>query len=94
MIWAPSTFSALPPKLQTRVKSVCQRLLTVGKASIRGVLERGECFVLLQSASEVLSGLSVELVELKTANESRIEVSAAANTFSGEFRVCERTSAM
>ena len=45
-------------------------MLTVGKASMCGVLERGEGLVLLESASEVLGGFWVESVEAQTANES------------------------
>ena len=62
------------------VKSVCQRLLTVGIEAWGGVLECLERGIRLEALREVLGGLRVETVASETANESRIEVSEAADT--------------
>ena len=75
--FAPSAPSELRMRLRTRAKSACQRLLTVGKASTRGVLERLERLVLLEALGEVLGGLRIESILLEAANEGGIGASAA-----------------
>ena len=67
-------------RLRARAKSRCQGLLTVGKASTRGVLERLERLVLLEALGEVLGGLRVESVVAEAANRVKIGASAAADS--------------
>ena len=74
----------LPSKLcQTSENQVYQRLLTVEFKACSGVLELFEGLVLFEALSKVLGGLCVEFVARQTANESRIGVSAAADTRNG-----------
>ena len=71
MICAPSTFNWLLAKLQTRVKSRRQRVLTVGKRARGGVRDGGEGGVRLEEVSEILCALHPQLVVAQTANESQ-----------------------
>ncbi len=47
---------------------------------VRGALERGEGLVLLETGSEVLGSLCIEVVHGEAANERAQEVSAAADS--------------
>ena len=75
--FAPSGPTSFLQRLRARAKSRCQGLLTVGKASTRGVLERLERLVLLEALREVLGGLRIESVRSEAANRVEIRVSAA-----------------
>ena len=60
-----------------RVKSECQRLLTVEKRACGNALERLEGRVGLESLREVFCALLTELVVLEPASEGAFRVSAA-----------------
>ena len=79
----------LSQSLRARVKSECQRLLTVGNRACGGALELLERRVRLEGLREVLGALRTEVVELETASVGEIRVSAAID--SGESRVWRRT---
>ena len=91
MICAPSTFSWLPPNLRTVARTVCQRVLTVGKRARSGVLERLEGLVVGKGLGEVLGGLRIEVVVAQTADKSQIRVSAGVSS-QGRASGCQRTS--
>ena len=55
-------------------------MLTVAKRVCGDILERGEGLVLLEALGEMLGGLCVKVVLLETAYESRIALSAAADS--------------
>ena len=76
---APSALRALCLKLQTGVERRRQRVLTVGKHVIGGVLERLEGLVLLEALGQMLGGLRVQSVEAEAANKGNIGVSAGAD---------------
>ena len=69
----------LSQSLRAMVKSECQRLLTV-EIGCGGALERGEGLVLLETGSEVLGGLRIEIVTGETASGGEIRVSAAIDS--------------
>ena len=80
MICAPSALSWLPPRLQTRAKSACQGLLTVGIQVCGGALEVLERRVRLEGLGEVLCALWTDIVSIETASKGQIALSGAADS--------------
>ena len=62
MYFAPSAPSLLPRRLQTRIESMRQRVLTAGIEGWGGVLKGGEGLVLLKTLREMLGRFCVESI--------------------------------
>ena len=80
MIFAPSTFRSLPPKLPTGVETNRQGALTVGKWVCSSVLELLEGLVCLKALRNVLCALITDAVETHTASESQKDTSGGADS--------------
>ena len=88
---APSTSSELFSRLQKRVESECQRLLTVGIEVRGGVLEVLEDRVRLEGLSQHLCTIWADVIERQTANMVKIQLSAAADSWNpGKWCLLER----
>ena len=66
-IFAPSTLNLLAPKLRTRAKSKCQRLLTVGLGQQGSVLQALEGRIDLECLCKVCCSLLSYVILLQAA---------------------------
>ena len=80
MCFAPSAFKSFEEMLQTRVKSACQGLLTVGKRGGGGILGGGEGGICLEGLGERLCTLCTDVVVSDAASRGKFGVSAAADS--------------